>query len=160
MSFFSATPESDSHCVSPVKLYIGLIKAGSEIVQQNDSNSSEGQTFGISSDGHIYLQKDPNLVLGIKESFFTRREGQHVHLQAMDKNIKEHKEQRWDFFLPSQKRSAAINNPMDSLKRTISGASLGSFSSSSVHTHGKSFINKTELLTKPPSPPFFFFFCF
>lgn len=95
------------------------------------------------------------MVLGIKESFFTRREGQHVHLQSVDKNIKEHKEQRWDFLLPSQKRSSAINSPMDSLKRTISGASLGSFSSSSVHTHGKSFLGslkptrllKTSLLT-------------
>lgn len=117
---------------------IGLVKAGSEIVQQNDSDSSEGQTFGISSDGHIYVKKDQALVLGIKESFFTRREGQHVHLQTIDKNIKESKEQRWDFILPSQKRSSVINNSMDSLKRTISGASLGSFSSSSANTQGKS----------------------
>lgn len=118
----------------------GLAKVGSEIVQQNDSDSSEGQTFGISSEGHIFLVKNPKLVLGIKESFFTRREGQHVHLQQAEKNIREKKEQRWDFILPSQKRSSTIHNPMDSLKRTISGASLGSFSSSSIHTqHGRFF---------------------
>ncbi|KAI7893920.1 uncharacterized protein EV154DRAFT_125918 [Mucor mucedo] len=113
----------------------GLAKIGSEIVQQNDSDSSESQTFGMSADGHIYLVKDPTLVLGIKESFFTRREGQHVHLQALDRNIKERKDQRWDFILPSTKRSSTITSPIDSLKRTISGASLGSFSSSSVSTH-------------------------
>lgn len=89
----------------------------------------------MSADGHIYLVKDPTLVLGIKESFFTRREGQHVHLQALDKNVKERKDQRWDFILPSTKRSSTITSPIDSLKRTISGASLGSFSSSSVSTY-------------------------
>lgn len=89
----------------------------------------------MSADGHIYLVKDPTLVLGIKESFFTRREGQHVHLQALDRNIKERKDQRWDFILPSTKRSSTITSPIDSLKRTISGASLGSFSSSSISTH-------------------------
>lgn len=93
----------------------------------------------MSSDGHIYLVKNPSLVVGIKESFFTRREGQHVHLQALDKNIKERKEQRWDFVVPSYKRSSTINNPIDSLKRTISGASLGSFSTSSSSTHTGNF---------------------
>ncbi|CEP07259.1 hypothetical protein [Parasitella parasitica] len=114
----------------------GLAKAGSDVVQQNESDSSECQKFALSSEGHIYLKKDQNLVLGIKESFFTRREGQHVHLQSFDKNIKDSKEQRWDFFSPSQKRSISSNNAIDSLKRTISGASLGSFSSSSTNTHG------------------------
>ncbi|KAI8644598.1 hypothetical protein BD408DRAFT_441591 [Parasitella parasitica] len=113
----------------------GQAKAGSDVVQQNESDSSECQKFGVSSDGHIYLKKDQKLVLGIKESFFTRREGQHVHLQSLDKNVKDSKEQRWDFFSPSQKRSVSVNNPIDSLKRTISGASLGSFSSSSTNTH-------------------------
>lgn len=89
----------------------------------------------MSSDGHIYLTKNPNLVVGIKESFFTRREGQHVHLQALEKNVKEAKEQRWDFISPSLKRSPSIQNPINSLKRTISGASLGSFSTSSTATH-------------------------
>jgi hypothetical protein len=113
----------------------GLAKVGAEIVQQNESDSSESQTFGMSSDGHIYLVKDPSLVVGIKESFFTRREGQHVHLQSLDKNIKERKEQRWDFVVPSAKRSSTMNNPIDSFKRTISGASLGSFNTSSTSTH-------------------------
>lgn len=96
----------------------------------------------MSSDDHIYLVKDPTLVLGIKESFFTRREGQHVHLQALDKNTKERKEQRWEFILPSAKRSPTMTSPIDSLKRTISGASLGSFNSSSVST----FIGRLVLL--------------
>lgn len=112
----------------------GLAKVGTEIVQDND-NDSESQTFGMSPDGHIYLVKNPNLVIGIKESFFTRREGQHVHLQALDKNIKERKEQRWEFLSPTVKRSPSVHNPIDSLKRTISGASLGSYSTSSSSTH-------------------------
>jgi hypothetical protein len=89
----------------------------------------------MSADGHIYLTKNPNLVVGIKESFFTRREGQHVHLQSLDKNIKESKEQRWEFLSPSLKRSPSVHNPIDSLKRTISGASLGSYSISSTSAH-------------------------
>lgn len=89
----------------------------------------------MSADGHIYLTKNPNLVVGIKESFFTRREGQHVHLQALDKNIKERKEQRWEFLAPSAQRSPSMHNPMSSLKRTISGASLGSYSTSATSTH-------------------------
>lgn len=116
---------------------IGVAKSGVDIVQQNESDSSEYQTFGLTSDGHIYLKKSPNLVLGIKESFFTRRDGQHVHLQPIEKNIDDKKEQRWDFALPSQQRSANLNNPMNSLKRTISGASLGGFSTStSSSQHG------------------------
>ncbi|KAI9267080.1 hypothetical protein EDC94DRAFT_692320 [Helicostylum pulchrum] len=108
----------------------GLAKVGSEIIQDNDSDSSESQTFAMNANGHIFLVKNPKLVLGIKESFFTRREGQHVHLQTLEKNTKEHKEQRWEFILPSNKRSVT-SSPIDSLKRTISGASLGSFSSNS-----------------------------
>lgn len=42
----------------------------------------------------------PTLVLGIKESFFARREGLHVHLQLVDKRHLDRKEQRWDFVLP------------------------------------------------------------
>lgn len=105
---------------------------------QNDSSSSDGQTFGLSSEGHIHLLKDSELVLGIKESFFTRREGQHVHLQLVDKkDYKERKEQRWELIVPSKRQSvgAVISGSVDSLKRTISGASLGSVSTSSVQSH-------------------------
>lgn len=93
----------------------------------------------MNANGHIFLVKNPKLVLGIKESFFTRREGQHVHLQTLEKNIKEHKEQRWEFILPSNKRSSITSSPIDSLKRTISGASLGSFSSTSSTFVGTNF---------------------
>ncbi|KAG0997133.1 hypothetical protein G6F28_003187 [Rhizopus arrhizus] len=116
----------------------GDAKAGSEVVLQNDSSSSDGQTFGLSSEGHIHLLKDSELVLGIKESFFTRREGQHVHLQLVDKkDYKERKEQRWELIVPSKRQSvgAVISGSVDSLKRTISGASLGSVSTSSVQSH-------------------------
>ncbi|MBM6386791.1 MAG: hypothetical protein JSY10_22800 [Paenibacillus sp.] len=93
----------------------------------------------MNADGHIFLAKNPKLVLGIKESFFTRRGGQHVHLQTLENNTKEHKEQRWEFILPSTKRSSVTSSPIDSLKRTISGASLGSFSSSSSTFVGTDF---------------------
>ncbi|CEG67486.1 hypothetical protein RMATCC62417_03911 [Rhizopus microsporus] len=116
----------------------GAAKVGSDVIVQRDSNSSDGQTFGFSSDGHIYLAKDSNLVLGIKDSFFSRREGQHVHLQLVDKkNVKERKEQRWEFVLPAKRTTvgSVISGSVDSLKRTISGASLGSISTSSLHSH-------------------------
>ena len=116
---------------------LGSAKVGAEIVQQHDSDSSSCQTFGLSPDGHIYLTKDSGLVLGIKESFFTRRDGQHVHLQKLNKNVKEGKEQRWEFMAATQKRTSILSGSMNSLKRTISGASLGSFSSTSLHHHGK-----------------------
>lgn len=126
---------------------LGAAKVGSDVIVQRDSNSSDGQTFGFSSDGHIYLAKDSNLVLGIKDSFFSRREGQHVHLQLVDKkNVKERKEQRWEFVLPAKRTTvgSVISGSVDSLKRTISGASLGSISTSSLHSH-----HGTFFLTRP-----------
>lgn len=108
----------------------GAAKAGSNVVLQNDTNSTDGQTFGISSEGHIHIIKNPSLVLGIKDSFFTRREGQHVHLQLVDKkNFKERKEQRWELVTPSKRHSfvgSVLSGSVDSFKRTISNASLGS----------------------------------
>ncbi|RCI07331.1 hypothetical protein CU098_005261 [Rhizopus stolonifer] len=136
----------------------GAAKVGAEIVQQHDSDSANCQTFGVSSDGHIFLTKDSSLVLGIKESFFTRRDGQHVHLQKLDKNVKEKKEQRWEFMLPSQKRTSILSGPMDSLKRTISGASLGSFSSASLHIHHDdedSCLDDSKQMTSFPDSEFF-----
>ncbi|KAG1148178.1 hypothetical protein G6F38_003682 [Rhizopus arrhizus] len=108
----------------------GAAKAGSNVVLQNDTNSTDGQTFGISPEGHIHIIKNPSLVLGIKDSFFTRREGQHVHLQLVDKkNFKERKEQRWELVTPSKRHSfvgSVLSGSVDSFKRTISNASLGS----------------------------------
>ena len=88
------------------------------------------------------MTKNPNLVIGIKESFFTRREGQHVHLQSLDKNIKERKEQRWDCVSPSVKRAPTMPNPIHSLKRTISGASIGSYHASPSPSHSGKMLNK------------------
>ncbi|KAI9277828.1 hypothetical protein BY458DRAFT_585168 [Sporodiniella umbellata] len=111
----------------------GVAKAGSNVVLQNDTDLADGQTFGITSDGLIHIVKNPNLVLGIKDSFFTRSEGQHVHLQLVNKNHKDRKEQRWELSVPSKRHSLTshLSGSIGSLKRTISGASLGS--SSSLH---------------------------
>ncbi|KAI8376915.1 hypothetical protein BD560DRAFT_445435 [Blakeslea trispora] len=136
----------------------GSAKVGAEIVQQHDSDSSTCQTFGLSVDGHIYLTKDPSLVLGIKESFFTRRDGQHVHLQKLDKNVKERKEQRWEFMPATQKRTSILSGSMHSLKRTISGASLGSFSSASLHHHQDdedTCLDESNQMTSFPDHEFF-----
>ncbi|KAI8393507.1 uncharacterized protein BYT42DRAFT_507095 [Radiomyces spectabilis] len=100
----------------------GDAKAGSEIVQQAPANDhSPCQTFGISAEGHIYLTEKPSLVLGIKESFFSRREGLHVHLQLVDKRTMDRKEQRWDFVVPVMKQSSS--STLGLLKRTLSSAS-------------------------------------
>ncbi|KAI8351202.1 hypothetical protein EDC96DRAFT_292308 [Choanephora cucurbitarum] len=136
----------------------GSAKVGAEIVQQHDSDSSSCQTFGLSPDGHIYLTKDSGLVLGIKESFFTRRDGQHVHLQKLNKNVKEGKEQRWEFMAATQKRTSILSGSMNSLKRTISGASLGSFSSTSLHHHDgdeDTCLDESNQLTSFPDHEFF-----
>lgn len=82
----------------------GSPKAGVEIVQQvqstNVKEDTNYQNFGLSPYGHVFLVNKPTLVLGIKESFFARREGLHVHLQLVDKRHLDRKEQRWDFVLP------------------------------------------------------------
>ncbi|KAI9264751.1 hypothetical protein BY458DRAFT_490968 [Sporodiniella umbellata] len=78
----------------------GNAKAGVDIVQQISSEDKSSQKFGLSSQGHIFLVNNDSLVLGIKESFFSRREGLHVHLQLVDGRHLDRKEQRWDFVLP------------------------------------------------------------
>ncbi|KAF7731217.1 hypothetical protein EC973_000632 [Apophysomyces ossiformis] len=99
----------------------GNAKVGAELVQQPVSPDTQNscQTFGISAEGHIYLTQDSNLVLGIKDSFFTRREGQRVHLQAVESKHQEHKEQRWDFVVPVSKQSilrSASSSTFESVK--------------------------------------------
>ncbi|KAI7903616.1 uncharacterized protein BX663DRAFT_36301 [Cokeromyces recurvatus] len=92
----------------------GVPKAGVEIVQQiqitNGIDDKNFQKFGLSTHGHIYLINKPSLVLGIKESFFSRREGLHVHLQLVDKQHLDRKEQLWDFILPIIKE--VTNEPL------------------------------------------------
>jgi hypothetical protein len=78
------------------------------------------QKLGLSPYGHIYLVNKPSLILGIKESFFARREGLHVHLQLVDKRHLDRKEQRWDFVLPVIKE--------EPLKRSMSSSSVKSSS--------------------------------
>lgn len=99
-------------------LLLGNAKAGVDIVQQIQSKDvkeeNNYQKFGLSPHGHIYLINKPNLVLGIKESFFARREGLHVHLQLIDKRHLDKKEQRWDFVLP------VIKEKTEPAKRSIS----------------------------------------
>jgi hypothetical protein len=89
----------------------GTAKAGVDIVQQIQSTNVKEdvnfQNFGLSPYGHIYLANKPSLILGIKESFFARREGLHVHLQLVDKRHLDRKEQRWDFVLPIVKEKPA-----------------------------------------------------
>ncbi|CEG64814.1 hypothetical protein RMATCC62417_01723 [Rhizopus microsporus] len=96
----------------------GNAKAGVDIVQQIQSKDvkeeNNYQKFGLSPHGHIYLINKSNLVLGIKESFFARREGLHVHLQLIDKRHLDKKEQRWDFVLP------VIKEKTEPVKRSIS----------------------------------------
>ncbi|KAI8059433.1 uncharacterized protein B0P05DRAFT_574919 [Gilbertella persicaria] len=102
----------------------GTAKAGVDIVQQVQSTSvkeeNNFQKFGLSPYGHIYLVNKPSLILGIKESFFSRREGLHVHLQLIDKRHLDRKEQRWDFVLPVVKE---VHEP---LKRSASSKSTTS----------------------------------
>lgn len=99
-------------------LLLGNAKAGVDIVQQIQSKDvkeeNNYQKFGLSPHGHIYLINKSNLVLGIKESFFARREGLHVHLQLIDKRHLDKKEQRWDFVLP------VIKEKTEPVKRSIS----------------------------------------
>lgn len=59
-----------------------------------------------------------SLVLGIKESFFARREGLHVHLQLVDKRNLDRKEQRWDFVLP------IVKEKPDPAKRSSSSSTV------------------------------------
>ncbi|KAI8641464.1 hypothetical protein BD408DRAFT_368184, partial [Parasitella parasitica] len=103
----------------------GAAKAGVDIVQQTQATSIKEnlnfQKFGLSPYGHIYLTNKPSLILGIKESFFTRREGLHVHLQLVDKRHLDRKEQRWDFVLPIIKEAAA-----EPVKRSMSSSTVKS----------------------------------
>jgi hypothetical protein len=106
---------------------LGTPKAGVDIVQQikatNVKEDQNYQHFGLSTEGHIYLINKPSLVLGIKEGFFSRREGLHVHLQLVDKRHLDRKEQRWDFVeyiekLPAPKRSGSTST-IGSIKSNI-----------------------------------------
>lgn len=83
------------------------------------------QKFGLSPYGHIYLVNKPSLVLGIKESFFSRREGLHVHLQLVDTRHLDRKEQRWDFVIPVVKEASTP-------KRSLSASTMKSNRSSSI----------------------------
>ncbi|KAI8997486.1 hypothetical protein BDB01DRAFT_735435 [Pilobolus umbonatus] len=104
----------------------GQAKNGNDVVQQNMIESSDTQSFELTPERHIFLKQDPKLVLGIKDSFFGRREGQHIHLQALDP--KEKKEQRWDIITVTERPSSS------STKTGVSTTSLGSIvSSSSIH---------------------------
>jgi hypothetical protein len=85
------------------------------------------QKFGLSPYGHIYLVNKPSLVLGIKESFFARREGLHVHLQLVDTRHLDRKEQRWDFVIPVVKE-AGVSSP----KRSLSASTVKSNRSASI----------------------------
>ena len=76
----------------------GNAKTGTEIVQSSSKAENEvHQQFSLTEDGRICLKKDQSLVLGIKESFFSRREGLRAHLQSADKPGKE---QQWSFVVP------------------------------------------------------------
>ncbi|KAI9261552.1 hypothetical protein BDA99DRAFT_560413 [Phascolomyces articulosus] len=100
----------------------GNLKASSEIVQQaGAADKAKSQHFSISKDGHICLKEKPNLVLGFKESFFSRREGLHVHLQSADKRSKE---QHWNFVLPVVKSSSSSSAAQ--VKRSASSSTVGS----------------------------------
>ncbi|KAI8099177.1 uncharacterized protein BX664DRAFT_354644 [Halteromyces radiatus] len=116
----------------------GKVKAGSDIVQQIASTEKgHHQSFGLSNHGHIYVKSHDSLVLGIKESFFSRREGLHVHLQLADKKHLDKKEQRWDFVLPVVKQSTSIHSSVASLKKSNSISSVGSLKkSASISTVG------------------------
>lgn len=85
------------------------------------------QKFGLSPYGHIYLVNKPSLVLGIKESFFSRREGLHVHLQLVDTRHLDRKEQRWDFVIPVVKEAGTA-----SPKRSQSSSTIKSNRSASI----------------------------
>lgn len=86
-----------------------------------------------------------SLVLGIKESFFARREGLHVHLQLVDKRNLDRKEQRWDFVLP------IVKEKPDPAKR--------SSSSSTVSTSTPTKLPATVAQLKEDGK-FFYFFLF
>lgn len=109
--------------------YTGTPKAGVDIVQQAQASNVKDdlnfQRFGLSPYGHIYLANKPSLILGIKESFFARREGLHVHLQLVDKRHLDRKEQRWDFVLPIVKEASA-----ETLKRSASSSTVKSTAAS------------------------------
>lgn len=131
--------------------YTGTPKAGVDIVQQTQAGSNvkddlNFQKFGLSPYGHIYLANKPSLILGIKESFFARREGLHVHLQLVDKRHLDRKEQRWDFVLPVVKEASA-----EPLKRSASSSTVKSTTASikvpavaQIKEDGKSM--RTEML--------------
>ncbi|ORX57527.1 hypothetical protein DM01DRAFT_1372553 [Hesseltinella vesiculosa] len=76
----------------------GKVKVGTDVVQQVASSVSDDphQAFALSKQGHIYLKSHGQFVLGIKESFFSRREGLHVHLQLAEAKHLDRKEQRWE----------------------------------------------------------------
>lgn len=79
-------------------LKLGNAKTGTEIVQSSSTAEKEvHQQFSLTEDGRICLKNDKSLVLGIKESFFSRREGLRAHLQSADKPGKE---QQWTFVVP------------------------------------------------------------
>ncbi|KAI7884860.1 hypothetical protein K492DRAFT_27014 [Lichtheimia hyalospora FSU 10163] len=81
-----------------MEIHQGNAKTGTEIVQSSSKAENEvHQQFSLTEDGRICLKKDQSLVLGIKESFFSRREGLRAHLQSADKPGKE---QQWSFVVP------------------------------------------------------------
>lgn len=151
--------ENDIHSTPLfVNEWLGKVKTGTDIVQQVASTSKDHhQSFGLSNSGHIYVKSHDSLVLGIKESFFSRREGLHVHLQLADRKHLDKKEQRWDFVLPIIKQSSSVHSSVASLKKSSSIRSVGSLKeSSSLSTigslDGKSYIHiylVAKLVTNP-----------
>lgn len=126
--------------------YLGSPKAGVDIVQQVESTNvkedANYQKFGLSPYGHVYLVNKPTLVLGIKESFFARREGLHVHLQLVDKRHLDRKEQRWDFVLPIVKERA-MEAQRSSSSSTIKSASVKVPAVTQIKEDGKNTNNYT-----------------
>lgn len=105
----------------------GHIKAGTDVVvQKRLDGSSATQAYALTAEGHICLKQKPDLVLGIKESFFSRREGLHLHLQADDKRSKE---QHWNFVL--QAGSSSSSSSTSNLQRTSSSSTVDSSKPSS-----------------------------
>ncbi|CAO3651833.1 unnamed protein product [Cunninghamella echinulata] len=101
----------------------GKVKSGTDIVQQIASTKDEhNQSFGLNTDGHIFVKKTPNFVLGIKEPLLFGREGLPCHLQSRSSK----KEQKWDFVIPVLKQSSSIRSSVASLKKSDSISTTGS----------------------------------
>jgi hypothetical protein len=103
--------------------WLGVAKLGYELILAKEYDTPT-QYFSVNPDGHVYVASEPYLTLGINDSILNFGE-RHVHLQTISGDNDKNLGQRWELLPGSNTRPLSTRSEVSSLKRAMSGASLG-----------------------------------